>query len=207
MRWYVISPSCAILLSKQIHYNGDDDCALCDEGSALLDLRWLNVWNGCRVGPCRTDRTFVLLRVCLNLKVLITDVRCSMRSYIRNLTLVCYFAVQTNTLQWRWWLCVVRCVTWPSLVECMERMLCWPLANRAYVFTPACLLEAESVNYWRSIQYEVVCNLTYPRALFCCPNKYTTMAMMTVRFAMTGLRYLTFVGWMYGTDVVLALGA
>ena len=74
MRSYVISPSCAILLSKQIHCNGDDDSALCDDGSALLDLRWLNVWNGYRVGPWRTARTFVLLRVCLNLKVLIIDV-------------------------------------------------------------------------------------------------------------------------------------
>ena len=82
MRSYVISPSCAILLSKQIHYNGDDDCALCDDGSALLDLGWLNVWNGCRVGPWQTARTFVLLRVCLHLKVLIIDVRCSMRSYV-----------------------------------------------------------------------------------------------------------------------------
>ena len=33
------------------------------------------------------------------------------------------------------------------LVECMERMSCWPLANSAYVCTPACLLEFESVNY------------------------------------------------------------
>ena len=57
MRSYVISPSCAILLSKQIHYNGDDDSALCDDGSALLDLRWLNVCNGCRVGPSQTMMT------------------------------------------------------------------------------------------------------------------------------------------------------
>ena len=68
MRSYAIAPSCAISLSKQIHCNGDDGCA-------LLDLGWLNVCNGCRVDPWRTARTFVLLSVCLNLKVLIIGVR------------------------------------------------------------------------------------------------------------------------------------
>ena len=37
-----------------------------DGGCACVDLRSLNVWNGCRVGTERKERTFVLLRVCLN---------------------------------------------------------------------------------------------------------------------------------------------
>ena len=50
-----ISPSCAMLLSK---YNATMLQRPC------IDLRWLNVWwNGCRVGPGQTGRTFVLLSV------------------------------------------------------------------------------------------------------------------------------------------------
>ena len=60
-RRLLISPSCAVQI---IHYNAD-------AGSACVDLRSLNVWNGCRVGTERTERTFVLLRVCLNWAVLL----------------------------------------------------------------------------------------------------------------------------------------
>ena len=48
------------------------------------------------------------------------------------------------------------------------------------------------------MQYEVVCNLTLMRYFAVQINKYTAMAT-------TGLRCLILVGWMYGTDVVLAL--
>ena len=48
------------------------------------------------------------------------------------------------------------------------------------------------------MQYEVVCNLTLMRYFAGHINKYTAMAM-------TDLRYLILVGWMYGTDVVLPL--
>ena len=63
------------------NYNGDD-------GSArLLNLRWLNVWNGCRVGPWRTARTFVfiaawLLEVEDDTILINIGVPCSMRSYV-----------------------------------------------------------------------------------------------------------------------------
>ena len=49
--------------SKYIMYNNN--------GSALIFIRWLNVWNGCRVGAGWSARTFVLLRVCLNWAVLL----------------------------------------------------------------------------------------------------------------------------------------
>ena len=44
-------------LFKYIMYNNN--------GSALIFIRWLNVWNGCRVGVGRSARTCVLLRVCV----------------------------------------------------------------------------------------------------------------------------------------------
>ena len=50
-------------LFKYMMYNNN--------GSALIFIRWLNVWNGCRVGAGRSARTFVLLRVCLNWAVLL----------------------------------------------------------------------------------------------------------------------------------------
>ena len=42
-----------------------------NNGSTLIFIRWLNVWNGCRVGAGRSARTFVLLRVCLNWAILL----------------------------------------------------------------------------------------------------------------------------------------
>ena len=57
----VISPSCAILISEYT------TMAM----TASIDLHSLNVSNGCRVGPGRIARTFVLLRARLNLKVLL----------------------------------------------------------------------------------------------------------------------------------------
>ena len=101
-------------------------------GSALrclLELRWLNVCNGCcRVGLRRAVRTFACIAACvlelevcaskcqilvfdelvpvyLNLKCVLESAKywCPMQyEVVCNLTLMCYFAVQTNnTLQWR----------------------------------------------------------------------------------------------------------
>ena len=55
---------------------------------ACIDLRWLNVWNGCRVGPGRTARTFVavLLRVRLTLLEAVIGVRCSINGVVCNFT-------------------------------------------------------------------------------------------------------------------------
>ena len=88
--WYICIASCVLefdtcywcsiqyvmviistLRAVQIHYNGDA-WRLC------VDLCLLNVWNGCRVGPGRTARAFVLLRVCWNLAH-VTGVLCSMQ--------------------------------------------------------------------------------------------------------------------------------
>ena len=64
----------------------------------------------------------------------------------------------------------LRCLLWPSLVKCMERMSsCWHLTSSAYVclycylcaLNLKCLLE--SANYWRSMQREVVCILNLMR--------------------------------------------
>ena len=70
----------------------------------------------------------------------------------------------------------------------MERMSCWSLTNSAYVCIAACVLEFESANYWRSMQYdEVVCKFNFMRYFAVQINKYTAMAMV-------GLRYLTLIG-------------
>ena len=55
----------------------------------------------------------------------------------------------------------------------MERMACWPLANRPYVCIAACTLEFESVIAACSTQYEVV----ILRACAILLSKHTTMAM------------------------------
>ena len=94
MRSYVISPSCAILLSKSIiRYN-------CDDGSALLD--WPSLVECMdRLWSCwaLTSRRYV----------------CSysmQHEVVCNFTLMCYFGVQIdNTLQWRWRVCVVAWLT------------------------------------------------------------------------------------------------
>ena len=55
----VIDDRCSMrpsLRAVQIHYNGNNR-------SAYVDLCSLNVSNGCHVGPGRTARTCVLLRM------------------------------------------------------------------------------------------------------------------------------------------------
>ena len=140
---FVILRACAILPSKHKHtmtYNGNND-------SALVFVRWLNAWNGCRVGPKRTESTFVLLCVHLDLEVLLVFDPvwgCS-------LTLMRYICCP-NTLQWQWWLCIDL----SSLVECIERVLCWPWASRLCVCIAACALELEDVIDVEWMRYEVV---------------------------------------------------
>ena len=84
---------------------------------AYFDLRWLNVWNGCRrVGAWRAARTFaciamcVCVCLCLNLKCLLESAnywRSIQYEVVCSLIIMRYFAVQINdTLQWRWWVCV-----------------------------------------------------------------------------------------------------
>ena len=148
----------------------------------LIDLRWLNVWNGCRrVGAWRAARTFaciamcVCVCLCLNLKCLLESAnywRLIQYEVVCSLIIMCYFAVQINdTLQWRWWVCVawltfVGWMYWMDVVVlaldeqhvsllillCVCVCLCWNLRR-----------VLESANYWRSIQSEVVRNLIIKR--------------------------------------------
>ena len=51
--------SCVMSLSRMHHFAG-----LQWRSRLCVDVCFLNVWNGCRVGRARTARAFVLLRVC-----------------------------------------------------------------------------------------------------------------------------------------------
>ena len=99
-----------------------------------------------------TSRPYVCLYCCLCawiksvclLKVLHIGFRCSMRSYVCNLTLMCYLAVQINdTLQWRWLTGLrVRYVAWLAFVGWMygtRVVVLVPLTSSAYVCLYCCL--------------------------------------------------------------------
>ena len=117
-----------------------------------------------------------------------------------NFTLMCCFAVQTNnTLQWRW-LTGLRYVAWLRFVVWMNvwngccRVGLWRAA-RTFACSAACVSEFEvRAKYWRSMQYEVVCNFT----LMCYFAVQTNNNTLQWRW-LTGMRYvawLTFIGWM-----------
>ena len=87
-------------------------------------------------------RLLVLLPVCLNVncvldfEVLTIGVRCSMRSYVispSRAILLSKSIIHYNGDD------VFALLDWPSLVECMERMSCWPLTSSAYVCLYCCL--------------------------------------------------------------------
>ena len=81
-------------------------------------------------------RLLVLLSVCLNLNIIIIGVRCSMRSYVispSRAILLSKSIIHYNGDD------VFALLDWPSLVECMERMSCWPLTSSAYVCLYCCL--------------------------------------------------------------------
>ena len=100
-----------------------------------VDLRLFDAWNGYWVGPKPTARTFLLLRVCSNLTMLLVFGVV----WGHNLTLdMCC----PNTLQWRWWFCVdLRSLNgWqivPERTGCTFALLC------------ACALELERVSGFR----------------------------------------------------------
>ena len=88
-------------------------------GLALNDLRWLNVWNGCRVGTGRTGRTFVAIAAWCVIDVTRNCYWCAMQcGAVCNLPHSCgtLLSEYTATL-----IMVLRC---PSLVECMARVPC-----------------------------------------------------------------------------------
>ena len=111
----------------------------------LIDLCWLNVWNGCyRVGPWRAARTFA----CIATRVFESADYWRPMQYqvVCNLTFMRYFAVQiNNTLQW-WWRV---CVAWLTFVGWMygTGVVLLALLDKQYVrllvLLCACVLEFE----------------------------------------------------------------
>ena len=107
--WRSMSSQCAIFPSKHTIYNG-------------LFVHWLNAWNGYRVGPGRSDCTFALLHVRLNLKVLLVFNECIVRSYSYPPDMLFKYTILAMT-------------TKSAFVECyMGRLLRWSLTNRPYVY-------------------------------------------------------------------------
>ena len=157
----VIAPSpssCAV----QIHH---------DDGSALIFVGWICIWDGCRVDPGRTERTCV----CLNLNVLFVF----NAVWGRNLTLMRYFICCPNTLQWRWRLCID--LRWLNIWNGCR------VGQTVRTFELLCALEFERViiGVWSSMLWDH--NLTLVR----CPN--------SLNYNGDYGSALIFVGWMYGT--------
>ena len=128
---------------------------------AMIALPGLIVvcWMNGTIGTERTVRTFALLCVRLNLKVLLvcdaivcSNVkalttwlqRCSQYAVV--ISPLCIVA--PNTLQRRWLLCL----GWSSFVEWTERLV----LNEQFVRLHCCVCDWTRRCYWCSIQYEVV---------------------------------------------------
>ena len=74
---HVIGDRCSIKSRSHFHTLFKYIIMCNNNGSALIFIRWLNVWNGCRVGAGPSARTLVLLRVYLNWAVLLMiDIVC-----------------------------------------------------------------------------------------------------------------------------------
>ena len=128
----VISHPCAISLSK---YTLQWRWRLC------IDLRWLDIWNACRVG--QTVRTFALL-FALELECVIIGVWSSMRSHPHALS-------KFITLQWQLRLCVD--FRWLGHWMYRTAIVLTMDLQRVRLFIVACELELEGVVYvWRSMK-------------------------------------------------------
>ena len=138
----------------QIHYNIDDGCVFI----------FVECLTRCRIGPGRTDRTFLLVCVWIFESVMFVFDNIE----VVNVTIMCCL----NTLQWRWRLCDY--VRWMY-----EIVSCWPRANRKCV----CNVDSTiSFVLFRCSIYELM-NLT----LMWCPNNYNVnnnggSAIMFVEF-------------------------
>ena len=100
---------------------------------SCVDLRWLNVWNGCRVGPGQTACTFIAIDVWCVIDFT-WSCYCNIGPYvIPPHVLFCFVFLSKYTLIILW-----RVLRWSLLVECMERLSCWPWTNSAYVFSYYC---------------------------------------------------------------------
>ena len=124
---YVILPHAQFCFVFRIHRNVDN--------GPCIDLRWLNVWNGCRVGPGWTARTFVTIAAWCAIGLTRSCYWCLMQYWaVCNFTscaiLLCEY-IATLTILW-------RVLLWSSLIECMERVTCWSWMNSLYVYSLVC---------------------------------------------------------------------
>ena len=140
MQYEVIIWSSCVL---KMHYNGNDCSA------SIFAVGLMHLWNGCRVGPGQTARTFICSALyALGLGGVIGD-RCSI--WGRNLTLVytMYNGDDGSALifvRWMYEMGVVLC--WRALDEQAVRLYC-------------CVLASNWRCHWCSIQYEVVISSLY----------------------------------------------
>ena len=111
-------------------------CSNTPQWRLYVDLRWLNIWDGYRVDPERTERTCV----CLNLNMLFV----SNAVWGRNLTLMRYFVVQIHynvngdsciDIKWMY----TTALRWIDLMQT--------------VGTSECICAWIRRLYWRLIQY------------------------------------------------------
>ena len=99
----------------------------------------------------------------------------------------------------------LRCLLWPSLVECMEWMsLCWRLTSSAYV----CLYHFSCTWIWGVCLKVLIIGVrrSIIRSHVIC-YYFAVQINNTLQWRWrVCVAWLTFVDWMYGTDaVVLAL--
>ena len=145
----------------------------------FINLRWLDVWNRCRIG--QTGRPFALLRA-LGLECVIIGVW-SIMLWGRNLT--------SSVVQIHHIIMAIMALHWSSLVECMQRVLCWPWMNSAYVvLLCVCVCACIRLCYQWLLHYEVA---ILPSCAILLSDG-------------NGGSSSTFVCWIYGpTGVVLAV--
>ena len=103
----------------RMHHHGNNP--------ACIDLRWLNVRNGCRVGTGRTARTFVAIAAWCAIDLTRSCYWCLMQyGSVCNFTscaiLLCEYATMTLKMG----------LHWSLLVECIKRV---PWMNSTYVFS------------------------------------------------------------------------
>ena len=126
-------------------------CSNTPQWRLYVDLRWLNIWDGYRVDPERTERTCV--SVCLNLNMLFV----SNAVWGRNLTLMRYFVVQIH-YNGNGDSCID--IKWMYATRCVELTLC-----KQWVRLNAYALEFEGfIGVWSSM----LCSRNF--TLLCCLN-------------------------------------
>ena len=131
---------------------------------AMTVLQWSSLVGYMERVPCWTNRPYVCIACCvrLNLNVLWLA-----------FDPVCYEVVFSPSLcvvQMHYIIMAITALRRSSLVECMERALCCPCTNSAYV-TLLCVLALGCVisERWN------MRSQFHPHALFCCPMEMTAL--------------------------------